>query len=61
MWLNQFAIPSAMEKCYYFSTFSPASAAPEVFDLSLSDWCKVESQLRFDLHFSDNYECWKFL
>jgi hypothetical protein len=28
--------------------------SPEVFDLSYSDWCKVESHSRFDLHFSDH-------
>ena len=28
--------------------------SPEVFDLSDSDWCKVESQGHSDLHFSDH-------
>ena len=28
--------------------------SPEVFDLSYSDWCKVESHGCFDLHFSDH-------
>jgi len=34
-----------------FSTSSPASAVTGVFDLSHSDWCEVESQGCFDLHF----------
>jgi hypothetical protein len=47
-------IPSAMEKCSSFSTSSPASAVTQVFDFSHSDWCEVESQGCFDLHFRDD-------
>jgi hypothetical protein len=32
-------------------TSSPASVVNRVFDLSHSDWCEVESQGCFDLHF----------
>jgi len=37
-----------------FSTSSPASAVTRVFDLSHSDWCEVDSQGSFDLHFPDD-------
>jgi hypothetical protein len=33
-----------MEECSSFSTSSLASAVIWVFDLSISDWCEVESQ-----------------
>jgi hypothetical protein len=36
-----------------FSTSSPASAVSLVFDLRHSDWCEMESQGYFDLHFPD--------
>ena len=39
-----------------FSTTSRASSVTCMFDLSHSDWCKVESQGCFDLHFSDDNE-----
>jgi len=37
-----------------FSTSLPTYAVTWGFDLSHSDWCKVESQGRFDLHFPDD-------
>jgi hypothetical protein len=43
-----------MEECSSFAISSPASAVTCVFDLSHSDWCEVESQGRFDLHFLDD-------
>ena len=52
--LYQFTIPRAMEKCSYFSTSSPTCDVTCGFDLSHSDWYKVESQGHFDLHFSDH-------
>jgi hypothetical protein len=44
----------AMEECFSFSTSSPPSPVTWIFDLSHSDWCEVESQGCFDLHFSDD-------
>jgi hypothetical protein len=37
-----------------FSTSLPSSAVTWIFDLSHSDWCEVESQGCFDLHFPDD-------
>ena len=48
------SLQNTMEKCSSFPTSSPVSAVPRVFQLSHSDWCKVESQCCFDLHFPDN-------
>jgi hypothetical protein len=42
-----------MEECSSFSTSLPASSVTWVFDLSHSDWCEVESQGYFGLHFPD--------
>jgi len=50
----QFAIAPKMEECPSFPTSSPLSAVVRVFDLSHSDWCEVESQGCFDLHFPDD-------
>jgi hypothetical protein len=41
-------------ECSSFSTSSPASAVTLVFHLRHSDWCEVESQGCFDLHFPDD-------
>jgi hypothetical protein len=54
-WLYQLATPLIMKECSSFSTSSPASAVTWIFDLSHSDWCEVEYQGCFDLHFPDNY------
>jgi hypothetical protein len=43
-----------MEEYSSLSTSSPASAVTKIFDLSHSDWCEVESQGGFDLHFPDD-------
>jgi hypothetical protein len=32
-----------LEECFSFSTSSTVSAVAQIFDLSYSDWCKVES------------------
>ena len=45
-WFYQLVFPPGMEE-YSFSTLLPASAVTWVFDLSHSDWCKVESQGSF--------------
>ena len=37
-----------------YSTSLQISAVTRVFDLSYSDWCEVESQGCFDLHFADD-------
>jgi len=60
-WLYQLAIPPTVEKWSSFSAYSPASAVTWVFDLSHSDWCEVESQGCFDLHFPDDKRWWTFL
>jgi hypothetical protein len=49
--LYQLAIPPAMEECPSFSRSLSVSAVTWVFDLSHSDWCEVETQGCFDLHF----------
>jgi hypothetical protein len=46
--------PTTMEQCSSFSTSSPASIVTRVFNLSHSDWCEVESQGCFELHFPDD-------
>ena len=38
---------------FLFPTSLPASAVTRSFDFSHSDWCEVESQGCFNLHFSD--------
>jgi hypothetical protein len=43
-----------MEECSSFSTSLPASAVTLIFDLSHSDWCEMESQGCFDVHFPDD-------
>ena len=41
-----------------FSTPSPAFIVCRVFDDGHSDWCEVISHCSFDLHFSNNKQCW---
>jgi hypothetical protein len=50
--LYQFTIPRAMELCSSLSTSSPMCVVTWAFDLSHSDWCKVESQRHFALSWS---------
>jgi hypothetical protein len=50
--LYQLSVPPAMEECSSFSTSSPAPAVICITEFSRSKWCKVESQVDFDLHFS---------
>jgi hypothetical protein len=49
--------PTNNGECSSFSTSSPASAVTWIFDLSHSDWCEVESQGCFDLHFPKCDQC----
>ena len=51
-------MPPAMEEYSYFSTSSQICVVAWGFDLSHSDWCKVESQGPFILHFHDHQELW---
>jgi hypothetical protein len=51
----------SMEECSSFFTSLPSSAVTWIFDLSHSDWCEVESQDRFELHFPGDYGCWRCL
>ena len=41
-----------------FPTSSPAFVICGLFDDSHSAWCKVISHCSFNLHFSDDYQCW---
>ena len=43
------------KKCYPCSTFLPACAVIWDLDLRFFDWCKVECQVSFDLHFPDDW------
>ena len=49
--LYQHAIPPPVEECSSSSTSLPASAVTWIINLSLSDWCEVEYEGCFDLHF----------
>ena len=42
----------------FFSTPSPAFIVCRLFDDGHSDWCEVISYCSFDLHFSNNEQCW---
>ena len=37
---------------------SPAFIVCRLFDDGYSDWCEVGPHCRFDLHFSNNQQCW---
>ena len=41
-----------------FSTISPGLTVCRLFDDGYSDWCKVVPHYSFDLHFSNNQQCW---
>ena len=45
-------------KCSLFSPPSPAFIVCRLFDDGQSDWCEVISHCSFDLHFSNNEQCW---
>ena len=51
---NKFVVSPAMEKCSPCCTSSPACDITPVFDFSHFDWCKMNSQSCFDLHFPDD-------
>jgi hypothetical protein len=51
--LYQFPIPPTVEECSSISTSLPTCVVTCGFDLSRSNWYKVESQGRFDLHFPE--------
>ena len=55
--LYQLAIPPAMEECSSFSTSLLELVNNCIFDLSHFDYCGLESQVRFDLYFSDDLGC----
>ena len=59
--LYKFALPAAMKEWSPCSTLSPVCAITWVFDLSHSEWCKVEHQSYVDMDFPGDQSCWTFL
>ena len=57
-WLNQFTFPPTLQEGSLFSTLSPALIVCRLFDDGHSDQCEVISHCNFDLHFSNNEQCW---
>ena len=57
-WLYQFTFPPTVQECSLFSTPSPAFTVCRLLDDGHSDGCKVISHCSFDLHFSNNEQCW---
>ena len=51
-------IPTHSVRAFLFSTPSPAFIVCRFFDDGHSDWCKVITHCSFDLHFSNNEQCW---
>ena len=47
-----------MQEGSLFSTLSPAFIVCRLFDDGHSDWCEVVWHCSFDLHFSNNEQCW---
>ena len=47
-----------MQEGSLFSTPSPAFIVYRLFDNGHSDWCEVISHCSFNLHFSNNEQCW---
>ena len=47
-----------VQECSLFSTPFPALIVCRVFDDGQSDRCEVISHCSFDLHFSNNEQCW---
>ena len=54
----QFTFPPTAQKHSLFSTPSPGFIVCRFFDDGHSDHCEVISHCSFDLHFSDNEQCW---
>jgi hypothetical protein len=52
--VTQVCNPTNNGGMFHFSTSSPTYVVTWVFDLSHSDWYKVETQGHFDLYFPDN-------
>ena len=57
-WLYQFLFPPTVQECSLFSTPSPAFTVCRLFDEGHSDQCEMISHCSFDLHFSNNEQCW---
>ena len=53
-------LPPTMQEGSLFSTPSPAFIVHRLFDDGHSDPCEVISHCSFDLHFSNNEQCWAF-
>ena len=58
-WLYQFTFPPTVQEHFLFSTPSPAFIVCRLFDDDHSDWCEMISHCGFDLHFSNNEQCWE--
>ena len=57
-WLYQFAFPPRVQQGSLFSTPSPALIVCRLLDDDHSDWCEMIPHCNFDLHFSNNGQCW---
>ena len=57
-WLYQYTFPPTVQECSLFSTPSPAFIVCRLFDVGYSDRCEVISHCSFDLHLSNNEQCW---
>ena len=57
-WLYQFTFLPTVKEGSLFSTPSPAFIVCRLFDDGYSDWCEMISHCSFDLHFSNNEQCW---
>ena len=53
-----FTFPPTVQECSLFSTPSPAVIVCRIFDDDHSDWGEVISHYSFNLHFSNNEQCW---
>ena len=51
-------IPTNSARAFFFPTPSPAFTVCRLFNDGHSDWCEVISHCSFDLHFSNNQQCW---
>ena len=56
--LYQFTFPPAMQEGSLFSTPFPAFIVCRLFDEGHCERCEVISHCSFDLHFSNNQQCW---
>ena len=57
-WLYQFTFPPIVQECSLFSTSSLVFIVCRLFDDGQSDGCEVIAHCSFDLHFSNNEQCW---